>query len=232
MLETYMKNKGTTKTIFHNNNTNIVKEYDWDIDYDGEKAKVSIDTVQNGKPGHYDLEFDNNDLANIFKLNSVKKPINERLLDDFGFNNIPNNLNNSINPYIIKIDNTDPLPLEFVQEKPLLLENSNPLQRFEPIEMSEPIEKTSSLENILHEFDEMKQNTFKEPPIILDIAKPKLKTRKRRRKYKTRKHIFNPRLPQKIVMPMNISNPVIPQFKKTIKKPRIKIHRVFKIPKT
>jgi hypothetical protein len=232
MLETYMKNKGTTKTIFHNNNTNIVKEYDWDIDYDGEKAKVSIDTVQNGKPGHYDLEFDNNDLANIFKLNSVKKPINERLLDDFGFNNNSNHSINSINPYIIKIDNTVPLPLEFVQEKPLLLENSKPLQRFEPIEMSEPIEKASSLENILHEFDEMKQNTFKEPPIILDIAKPKLKTRKRRRKYKTRKHIFNPRLPQKIVMPMNISNPVIPQFKKTIKNPKIKIHRVFKIPKT
>ena len=237
MLETYMKNKGTTKTIFHNSNTNTntVKEYDWDIDYDGEKAKVSIDTVQNGKPGHYDLEFDNNDLANIFKLNSVKKPINERLLDDFGFNNNSNHSNNSINsinPYIIKIDNTVPLPLEFVQEKPLLLENSNPLQRFEPVEMSEPIEKPNSLENILHEFDEMKQNTFKEPPIILDIAKPKLKTRKRRRKYKTRKHIFNPRLPQKIVMPMNISNPVISQFKKTIKKPKIKIHRVFRIPKT
>jgi len=232
MLETYMKNKGTTKTIFHNNNTNTVKEYDWDIDYDGEKAKVSIDTVQNGKPGHYDLEFDNNDLANIFKLNSVKKPINERLLDDFGFNNNSNNSNNSINPYIIKIDNTPSNPLTFVQEKPLLLENISPLERFEPIEMSESIEKPNSLENILHEFDEMKQNTFKEPPIILDIVKPKLKTIKRRRKYKTRKRIFNPRLPQKIVMPTNISNPVIPQFKKTIKKPKIKIHRVFKIPKT
>jgi hypothetical protein len=210
MLETYMKNKGTTKTIFHNNNTNTVKEYNWDIDYDGDKAKVSIDTVQNGKPGHYDLEFDNNDLANILKLNSVKKPINERLLDDFGFNNIISN-NNSMNPYIIKIDDS---PLSFVQEKPLLLENNN------------------SLEKILHEFDEMKQNTFEEPPIILDIVKPKLKTRKRRRKYKTRKNIFNPIIPQKIVMPTNIENPVIPQFKKTIKRPKIKIHRVFRIPKT
>jgi hypothetical protein len=221
MLETYMKNKGTTKTIFHNSNTNTntVKEYDWDIDYDGDKAKVSIDTVQNGKPGHYDLEFDNNDLANIFKLNSVKKPINERLLDDFGFNNIPSN-NNSMSPYIIKIDSS---PLEFIPEKPLLLENINPL------------EKTKSLENILHEFDEMKENTFQEPPIILDIVKPKLKTRKRRRKYKTRKHIFNTKLPQKIVMPTNISNPVvvpISKMNKTIKKPKIKIHRVFRIPKT
>jgi hypothetical protein len=182
MLETYMKNKGKTKTIFHNNNTNTVKEYDWDIDYDGDKAKVSIDTVQNGIPGHYDLEFDNNDLANIFKLNSVKKPINERLLDDFGFNNIPSNP-------IIKIDNR---PLEFVKEKPLLLENLN------------PIEKSNSLENILHEFDEMKENTFEEPHIILDIIKPKIKTKKRRRRFKTRKHIFNPVIPQKIVMPINI----------------------------
>jgi hypothetical protein len=78
----------------------------------------------------------------------------------------------------------------------------------------------------------MKQNTFEKPPIILDIVKPKIKTRKRRRKNKTRKQIFNTRLPQKIVMPTNIENPVIPQFKKTIKRPKIKIHRVFRIPKT
>ena len=87
MLQTYMKNKGTTKTIFHNNNTNIVKEYDWDVDYDGDKARVSIDSKENGRPGHYELEFDNNDLANILKVNSVKKPITQRLLDDFNFNN-------------------------------------------------------------------------------------------------------------------------------------------------
>ena len=210
MLETYMKNKGTTKTIFHDNNTNTVKEYDWDIDYDGEKAKVSIDTVQNGKSGHYDLEFDNNDLANIFKLNSVKKPINERLLDDFGFNNMSNSTN-SMDPYIIKIDSN---PLEFIQEKPLLIENSNPLEK------------------ILHEFDEMKENTFEKPPLILDIVKPKIKTRKKRRKNKTRRNIFNPIIPQKILMPVNVSSPLIPQLKKTIKKPKIKIHRVFKIPKT
>jgi hypothetical protein len=210
MLETYMKNKGTTKTIFHDNNTNTVKEYDWDIDYDGEKAKVSIDTVQNGKSGHYDLEFDNNDLANIFKLNSVKKPINERLLDDFGFNNMSNSTN-SMDPYIIKIDSN---PLEFIQEKPLLIENSNPLEK------------------ILHEFDEMKENTFEKPPLILDIVKPKIKTRKKRRKNKTRRNIFNPIIPQKILMPVNVSSPLIPQLKKTIKKPKIKINRVFKIPKT
>jgi hypothetical protein len=229
MLDTYMKNKGTTKTIFHNNNTNtnIVKEYDWDIDYDGDKAKVSIDTKQNGKPGHYELEFDNNDLANIFKVNSVTKPINERLLDDFDLNG-----NNSSNPYIIKIDNTPPLlPLEMVYannriDNPLLLDNQNPL-----------LDNQNSLENILHEFDEMKQNTFQEQPIILDIIKPKLKTiKKRRRQYKTQKQILNLRLPKKNITPLNITNNNIQKynthFRKTNKRPKIKINRVFRIPKT
>ena len=238
MLETYMKNKGTTKTIFHNNDTNIVKKYDWDIDYDGDKAKISIDTNQNGKPGHYDLEFDNNDLANIFKINSVKKPINERLLDDFtplgiekamssSLINSPeeDNLNNYVNPYIIKIDNTpSPLPLEMIYNSKV----DNPL------------------ETILHEFDEMKQNTFQEP-ILLDIIKSKPKTKKRHRKHKTNKtkkqfltHISSPDMMEKIIIPTNINNNndndnnniKKKHLKKTHKRPKIKIHRVFRIPKT
>jgi hypothetical protein len=240
MLETYMKNKGTTKTIFHNNDTNIVKKYDWDIDYDGDTAKISIDTNQNGKPGHYDLEFDNNDLANIFKINSVKKPINERLLDDFtplgikkvmssSLINSPeevkmiNNLipDNSVNPYIITIDNTpSTLPIEMIYNNKI----QNPL------------------ENILHEFDEMKQNTFQEP-ILLDIIKSKPKTKKRHRKYKSNKtkkqfltHISSPGMMEKIIIPIdnenNNDNIKKKHFTKTHKRPKIKIHRVFRIPKT
>ena len=244
MLETYMKNKGTTKTIFHNNDTNIVKKYDWDIDYDGDKAKISIDTNQNGKPGHYDLEFDNNDLANIFKINSVKKPINERLLDDFtplGIekamssslinsleeDDLNNNLipsNNYVNPYIIKIDNTpSSLPLEMIYNNKI----DNPL------------------ENILHEFDEMKKNTFQEP-ILLDIIKSKPKTKKRHRKHKSNKtkklfltHISSPDMMEKIIIPVddnnnnnNNNNNKKKHFKKTHKRPKIKIHRIFRIPKT
>ena len=236
MLDTYMKNKGTTKTIFHNNDTNIVKKYDWDIDYDGDKAKISIDTNQNGKPGHYDLEFDNNDLANIFKINSVKKPINERLLDDFtplgikkvmssSLINSPeevkmiNNLipDNSVNPYIITIDNTpSTLPLEMIYNSKV----DNPL------------------ETILHEFDEMKQNTFKEP-ILLDIIKSKPKTKKRHRKHKSNKtkklfltHISSPGMMEKIIIPDDNNIIKKKHFTKTHKRPKIKIHRVFRIPKT
>ena len=195
MLETYMKNKGTTKTIFHNNNTNIVKEYDWDVDYDGDKARVSIDSKENGRPGHYELEFDNNDLANILKVNSVKKPITQSLLDDFNFNNFNNN--NFNEPNIIKIDNSLPSLLTTVNNS----------------EFQNPIE--NPLENMLHEIDSIKENTY--PSIVIDIIKSKPKTRKRQKKITYKQ---NP-----------ISNVQIKKYK-TKKRPKVKIHRVFRIPKT
>jgi hypothetical protein len=195
MLETYMKNKGTTKTIFHNNNTNIVKEYDWDVDYDGDKARVSIDSKENGRPGHYELEFDNNDLANILKVNSVKKPINQRLLDDFNFNDF--NTNNFNEPNIIKIENTTPSLLKAVNNS----------------EFQNPIE--NPLQNMLYEIDNIKENTY--PSLVIDIIKSKPKTRKRHKR---------------IIYKQNpITNVQIKKYK-TKKRPNVKIHRVFRIPKT
>ena len=83
----------------------------------------------------------------------------------------------------------------------------------------------------------MKQNTFQEQPIILDIIKPKLKTiKKRRRQYKTKKQILNLRLPKQNIIPLNITSNNIQKynthFRKTNKRPKIKINRVFRIPKT
>ena len=196
MLQTYMKNKGTTKTIFHNNNTNIVKEYDWDVDYDGDKATVSIDSKENGRPGHYELEFDNNDLANILKVNSVKKPITQRLLDDFNFNSSINN-NNFNEPNIIKIENATPSLLTTVNNS----------------EFQNPIE--NPLENMLHEMDNIKENTY--PSIVIDIIKSKPKTRKKVKRFSYKK---NP-----------VNNIQIKKYK-TKKGPKVKIHRVFRIPKT
>jgi hypothetical protein len=133
-----------------------------------------------------------------------------------------NNLipDNSVNPYIITIDNTpSTLPLEMIYNSKV----DNPL------------------ETILHEFDEMKQNTFQEP-ILLDIIKSKPKTKKRHRKYKSNKtkkqfltHISSPGMMEKIIIPDNDNdNNIIKKkhFTKTHKRPKIKIHRVFRIPKT
>ena len=79
MLDTYVRNRGTTKTIIHNNRHNDVSEINWDADYDGDFANISLDLNQNGKTNHYDVKLDNEDLANILNIPSVNLPIHNRL---------------------------------------------------------------------------------------------------------------------------------------------------------
>jgi hypothetical protein len=83
MLNTFIKNRGTTKTIIHNNNDNNVNEIKWDADYDGDVANISLDLTNNGNVNHYNVKLNNDDLANILNINSVKMPIHKRLEKDF-----------------------------------------------------------------------------------------------------------------------------------------------------
>ena len=83
MLDTYIKNRGTTKTIIHKNNHNTVNETKWDADYDGSIANVSLDLSKNGRNKHLDFKLSNNDLANMLSIPSVRKPIHKRLKMDF-----------------------------------------------------------------------------------------------------------------------------------------------------
>lgn len=83
MNNTYIKNTGTTKTIMHLNNKKSVEQINWDAAYDGNKARVSIDTRTNGRRRHYNFMLDNEDLANLLNVPSVNKPLEDRLRDDF-----------------------------------------------------------------------------------------------------------------------------------------------------
>ena len=83
MLDTYIKNRGSTKTIIHNNHHNNVNEMKWNAKYDGDVAKVSLDLKNNGKAKHYNIKLDNSDLAKIFNIDSVNLPIDKRLKRDF-----------------------------------------------------------------------------------------------------------------------------------------------------
>lgn len=89
MLDTYVRNRGATKTIIHNNMHNDVSEINWDADYDGDFANISLDLNQNGKTNHYDVKLDNEDLANILNIPSINSPIHNRLSDDFKYINYP-----------------------------------------------------------------------------------------------------------------------------------------------
>jgi hypothetical protein len=90
MLNTYIKNRGSTKTIIHDksnshkyNNLTAVNELKWDADYDGDIANISITSDTNGEKKHFDISLDNNDLEHILNIPSVNTPIHKRLQMDF-----------------------------------------------------------------------------------------------------------------------------------------------------
>ena len=83
MLNTYIKNRGITQTLVHNNNKNHFNEINWDADYDGNIASISIISNTDGNNHHFDVKLDNNDLASILNVPSVSMPIDKRLLSDF-----------------------------------------------------------------------------------------------------------------------------------------------------
>jgi hypothetical protein len=90
MLNTYIKNRGTTKTIIHTNSNsrkhhtlNAVNELKWDADYDGDIANISVTSNTNGNKKHFNITLDNNDLEHILNIPSVDMPIHQRLKKDF-----------------------------------------------------------------------------------------------------------------------------------------------------
>jgi len=85
MLDTYIKNQGKTKTIIHTNNENKVNEIKWDAEYDGDKANISVDVDENNPEikKHYEIELNNEDLAEMLNIPSVNMPLEKRLMRDF-----------------------------------------------------------------------------------------------------------------------------------------------------
>ncbi len=111
MLNTFVKNQGISKTIIHNNGKNYINSLDWDLDYDGNIANVSIGSNYNGKHNHYDIALNNDDLERILNINSINKPIDQRLLDDFNDNK------SVIDPYLIELPAVEYKPKKKLKNK-------------------------------------------------------------------------------------------------------------------
>lgn len=140
MLNTYIKNRGITKTIVHSNNRNHINQVNWDADYDGDMANISIKTNTDGNREHFDVTLDNEDLANILNVNSINIPIHQRLKNDFKDNIYSNE------PYYIEL----PTP-KFETMKPRIIEEdisnhiSSPLPNEELIVPLTIYKKTNTL---------------------------------------------------------------------------------------
>jgi hypothetical protein len=89
MLNTYVKNKGVTKTLMYDSETNknTVNEIKWDVDYDGEIANLFLDINDNNKNNHIHLKMDNDDLATIFNLPTIDMSLDKRLQNDLLLDN-------------------------------------------------------------------------------------------------------------------------------------------------
>ena len=83
MLNTYIKNRGITQTLINNNNQKQFNQINWDADYDGQNANISVTSDTDGNKNHFDVKLDNEDLANMLNIPSVSTPIHKRLQMDF-----------------------------------------------------------------------------------------------------------------------------------------------------
>ena len=126
MLDTYIKNRGSTKTIIHNNHHNNVNEMKWNAKYDGDIAKVSLDLKNNGKAKHYNIKLDNSDLAKIFNIDSVNLPIDKRLKRDFK----KVRMERQPSVYDIYLEDLKTPPTQVMEEEPLLLNNDTDIMSF------------------------------------------------------------------------------------------------------
>jgi hypothetical protein len=110
MLNTYIKNKGITQTIIHNsnNNQNEFNEINWDADYDGNTANISITSDTNGLTQHYDATLDNIDLDKLLNIPSIDMPLHKRLANDFANQMVTSDPRK----YYIELPETEPENME------------------------------------------------------------------------------------------------------------------------
>lgn len=85
MKNTFIKNEGFSKTIIHNNNNNknYFNEINWKGNYDGDKAKISLNINDNGMKEHYAFKMNNSELSELLNIPSIDEPIDKRLYNDF-----------------------------------------------------------------------------------------------------------------------------------------------------
>jgi hypothetical protein len=83
MLNTYIKNRGITKTIIHDNKKSHVNLVNWDADFDGDIANISVSSNMDGIKKQFDIQLDKEDLDEILNIPSVEMPLEKRLQLDF-----------------------------------------------------------------------------------------------------------------------------------------------------
>jgi len=117
--QTYMKSQGMSQTIIQKPGVNNVNQINWDADYDGQMANLTLDVNTNGKKDNFTLQLSKGDLENLLNIPSVEKPLEDRLEDDFLINDdfIPI-LQYKPQPYLFR-------PIVYPKSKTRKIQNNN-----------------------------------------------------------------------------------------------------------
>jgi hypothetical protein len=84
--QTQMQNYGSTKTYIMKNGKKHLNKINWNLNYDGDHVLGKVYVKNDNDRKQYNVSLNNNDIAQLFNMNAVNKPIDSRLQDDF-FNN-------------------------------------------------------------------------------------------------------------------------------------------------
>jgi len=79
----YIQNQGISQTIIRNNHHKDMYQMNWDADYDGHNANISVNLLDKNKLRHYEAQLDNTDLEQLFSVPSINSPLHRRLMKDF-----------------------------------------------------------------------------------------------------------------------------------------------------
>ena len=87
MTEYMYKNIGSSQTVIGTSpQTALTSELNWHTEYDGNKATVLTETIENGKTNYNELSFTNKELADIGGIVNIPKhldSIDVRLIQDY-----------------------------------------------------------------------------------------------------------------------------------------------------
>lgn len=83
MEQIFIQKKSTNQTFIHTPTINNIKESDWNLNYDGNKAHLDMKINDNGFIQKYQVELDNNDLEDLLTIPSEPLSLDKRLMNDF-----------------------------------------------------------------------------------------------------------------------------------------------------
>lgn len=82
-MTTYVENFGFAKTIINDNKRKLNNEINWVSNYDGDTANINLSINENGKKDNYNIHLNRDDIIDLFGVQSVELPLEQRLINDF-----------------------------------------------------------------------------------------------------------------------------------------------------